>query len=110
MLGNEVSMTDQIKSKNPAIKMLPSFVARVRVRCGKPNCRCVRGDRHVAHYHVTYYGGVRFRKYVRRDQLPEVLAACEAHRELQAQLRIGRAEYRRTLARSRELVRMLSNE
>jgi hypothetical protein len=97
--------TDKNKSQNPAIKMLPGFVANVRVRCGKSNCRCARGDRHVAYYHVTYYSGVRSRKYVRRDQLPEALAACEAHRVLQAQLRAGRAEYKQTLAKMRELIR-----
>ena len=98
------------KNQNPAIKMLPGFVATVRVRCGKPNCRCARGVRHTAHYLVNYRSGVRSRKYVRRDQLAEVLAACEAHRRLQAQIRAGRTEYRRTLARVREFGRMLGND
>jgi len=99
-------MPDEIKTKtrNPAIKMMAGFVARVRVRCGKSNCRCADGDRHVAYYHVTYDGGARVRKYVRRDELAEVLAACEAHRQLQAQLRAGRGEYRQTLAKMRELI------
>jgi hypothetical protein len=48
------------------------------------------------------------RKYVRRDQLAEVLAACEAHRELQAQLRAGRAEYKESLAQTRKLIKLLS--
>jgi hypothetical protein len=58
----------------------------------------------------TYSRGFRVRKYVRPNQLDEMRTACEAHRELQAQLRTGRAEYRRTLARARELARMLRNE
>jgi len=90
--------------------MLPGYVATVRIRCGKPNCRCTRGDRHVAYYHVTYYSGVRSRKYVRRDQLPEVLAACEAHRVLQAQLRAGRAEYKQLLAQTRKLAKLIGSE
>jgi len=65
----------------------------------------MRGDRHIAYYRVRYDSGVRIREYVRRDQLAEVLAACEAHRLLQAQLRAGRAEYKRTLAKMRELIR-----
>lgn len=85
--------------------MLPGFIASVRIRCGKANCRCARGDSHIAHYHVTYDRGVRIRKYVRRDQVAEVLAACEAHRELQAQLRAGRAEYKRKLAMIRDLIK-----
>ena len=102
--------TDKNRSQNPAIKILPGFVATVRIRCGKPNCHCARGQRHVAHYHVTYFGGVRSRKYVRRDQLPEVLAACEVHRKLQAQLRAGRAEYKELLAQTRKLAKLLSSE
>lgn len=100
----------KIENVNSAIKMLPGFVATVRVRCGKPNCRCTRGDRHVAHYHVTYNAGLRFRKYVRRDQLRDVQDACRAHRDLQAQLRAGRAEYKDLLAQTRKLVTLLSGE
>jgi hypothetical protein len=102
--------TDKNKSQNPAIKMLRGFVATVRIRCGKAKCHCARGDRHLAYYHVSYSSGLRCRRYVRRDEVAAVREACQAHRELQAQLRAGRAEYRRTLARARELVRMLSNE
>jgi hypothetical protein len=102
-----MSHTDKNKTQNLAIKILPGFVATVRIRCGKPNCHCTRGDRHLAHYHVTYDRGGRFRKYVRRDQLAEVLAACEAHKQLQAQLRAGRAEYKESLAQTRKLVKLL---
>jgi hypothetical protein len=98
------------KSEDPAIKMLPGYVATARVRCGKANCRCARGERHVAHYHVTYYSGVRSRKYVRRDQLSEVLAACKAHRKLQAQLRAGRVEYKELLAQTRNLAKLIGSE
>jgi len=101
---------EKMESENSAIKILPGFIASVRVRCGKSNCHCVRGQRHVAHYHVTYFGGVRSRKYVRRDQLPEVLAACEVHRKLQAQLRAGRAEYKELLAQTRKLAKLLGSE
>jgi len=90
--------------------MLPGFVATVRVRCGRSNCRCTRGDRHVAHYHVTYNAGLRFRKYVRRNQVRDVQDACQAHRDLQAQLRAGRAEYKELLAQTRKLAKLLSSE
>jgi hypothetical protein len=90
--------------------MLRGFVTRVRVRCGKSNCRCSRGARHLAYYHVTYSSGIRVRKYVRRDQLAEVRAACEAHRDLQAQLRAGRAEYKQLLAQTRNLAKLISSE
>ena len=90
--------SDKNESEDPAIKMLPGFVTTVRIRCGKSNCRCARGDRHIAHYHVTYRNGARLRRYVRRDEVADVRKACQAHRELQAQLRAGRTEYKQTLA------------
>ena len=90
--------------------MLSGFIATVRVRCGKSKCRCTHGARHLAHYHVTYSGGVRQRNYVRRDQVAAMREACQAHRELQAQLRAGRAEYKQSLARTREFARMLRSE
>ena len=102
MLESTANNDTKPKLENSAIKMLPGFVARVKIRCGKSNCRCSRGARHMAYYHV--------RRYVRRDQVSQLREACEAHRELQARLRAGRGEYRRTLARARELLRMLRNE
>jgi len=102
--------TDENKSENPAIKMLPGFIASVRVRCGKSNCHCTRGNRHLAHYHVIYSGGLRFRRYVRHDQVGQVRDACQAHRDLQSQLREGRAEYKRMLASAREFDRIVRNE
>ena len=110
MLVSTANDDTRIKNENSAIKMLPGFVASVRVRCGKLNCRCSRGARHLAYYHVTYSDGFRFRKYVRRDQVADVRAACKAYRDLQTQLRAGRAEYRRTLNRMRELIRCFCND
>src|SRR5688572_1083429 len=103
----EITRSKDRKTRNQdsAIKMLPGFITRVQVRCGKSNCRCNRGIRHTAYYHVTYNSGIRIRKYVRRDHVANVRAACEAHRELQRQLRVGRAEYRRILARARDLLK-----
>jgi allophanate hydrolase subunit 1 len=59
---------------------------------------------------VTYDGGVRFRRYVRRDEIADVREACEAHRQLQVQLRAGRAEYKELLAQTRKLVKLLASE
>jgi hypothetical protein len=108
MLSIHANERRQNKIENPAIKILPGFIAQVRVRCGKTNCRCTFGARHTAYYRVTYSQGLRVREYVRRNEVGEVRAACQAHRALQAQLRTGRAEYRRILAHARELVRMAS--
>ena len=102
---------DKNKNQNPTIKtLLPGHVATVRIRCGKSSCRCARGDRHIAHYHVTYNSGARFRRYVRRDEVADMREACQAHRDLQAQLRAGRAEYKELLAQTRNLAKLLSSE
>ena len=85
------------KRSNPVIKITdlqPGRVQRRRVRCGKPNCKCVRGELHTAYYHAWDTDGVRYRRYLRRADVEQMMAACEAHKELQAQLREGRARYR----------------
>lgn len=64
----------------------------------------------MAHYHVTYCRGVRARRYVRREDVQTMLAACEAHRDVQAQLRFGRAEYKELLAQTRELAKLIGSE
>ncbi|MCA1626350.1 MAG: hypothetical protein LC742_00050 [Acidobacteria bacterium] len=99
------------KSVNPATKisdLQPGHIQQRRVRCGKSNCRCASGELHTAYYHVWHDDGRRFQRYVRRSQLDSLHAACQAHRALQAQLRAGRAEYQRTLARARELFHVFS--
>src|SRR5687768_14719443 len=110
MLGMAVPKHAKMEKQNSTIKMAPGFIAKVRIRCGRPNCRCAHGARHEAYYHVTYLRGFRFRKYLRRDQVAEMREACQAHRALQSQLRSGRAQYRSTLAQARELLRRFSNE
>ena len=106
----KLCLVAKMESENSAIKMLPGFVASVRVRCGKSNCCCTRAERHVAHYHVTYFAGVRSRKYVRRHRVRELQDACQAYRDLQAQLRAGRAEYKELLAQTRKLAKLLGGE
>lgn len=78
---------------------------RVRVRCGKPNCKCSRGERHAAFYHVTYSECLRSRRYIRRIDVAEVTQACQNHRELQAELLTGRQRYKLILARARQILR-----
>jgi hypothetical protein len=98
------------KNGNSAIKILPGFISRVSVRCGKAHCRCRFGARHTAFYRVTYSRGLRVREYVRRNEVDAVRAACDAHRELQTQLRAGRAKYKESLARTRNLIKLLASE
>lgn len=112
MLGRKRVRLRGRKTKNQKAtikinELEPGHVAQVRVRCGKPNCRCARGQRHIAHYHVWRSGGVRYRRYVRKADVHKVQQACAAHRELQAELLAGRAEYKRLQSRVRELFKGL---
>jgi intergrase/recombinase len=95
-------------NQKQAPKILSGHVAVKRIRCGKSNCRCARGAKHIAYYHVTYAEGGRQRQYIRRGEVEQVRAACEVNRVLQIELRHGRAEYKQTMSRARELFRMLS--
>lgn len=98
------------KNANPATKMsdlLNGHIQRRRVRCGKKNCKCARGEKHTAFYHVWHCGGFRFQKYVRRSQVENVRQACQAYRDLQIKLRCGRIEHKLMMARFRQILRDL---
>lgn len=105
MLGHDEPRTRKTKNQESAIKMLTGFVAQVRIRCGKSNCKCARGHRHTAFYHVTYSEGVRQRQYIKRAEVEQVRAACAAHKQLQAELLAGRQRYKLILARVRQILR-----
>ena len=110
MLGADSPRAGKSKKSNPVTKtpdLLPGHAQVRRVRCGKTNCRCARGEPHTAYYHAWDTDGVRFRRYVRKADVAQVRAACEAHRRLQAELRESRAGYRRTLALARALFRSM---
>jgi hypothetical protein len=99
-----------MKTKNQklATKMLPGHVERRRVRCGKPNCKCARGETHVAYYHVWHSDGIRFRRFIPARIVEDVRRGCDEYRGLQASLRAGRAEYRDMIRRGRELISFLT--
>ncbi len=85
--------------------LLNGHIQRRRVRCGKKNCKCTRGEMHTAFYHVWHDGGRRFQKYIRRRDVAGMRAACLAYRDLQIELRTGRAKYKRILSQYREMLR-----
>ncbi|MFL6229034.1 MAG: DUF6788 family protein [Pyrinomonadaceae bacterium] len=69
-----------------------------RVRCGKSNCKCARGEPHVAYYFFwSTPGGVR-KHYVRRADVPAVCAAVE-------QRRCRRAAFRNLVRRAETVLR-----
>jgi hypothetical protein len=102
-----------MKTKNQSLqpKMLNGYVRAERVRCGKANCKCSRGELHgVYYYRYTWDEGRRRKSYIKRSEVEQVRAACAAYRRLQAKLRRGWAEYSQTLAHARELLSLLARD
>ena len=110
MLGAKSPRVGKTKKSNPVTKtydLLPGHIQQRRVRCGKDNCKCARGEFHSAYYHAWDSDGMRHRKYVRRSDVETMRAACAAHRQLQRQLHAGRVQWRANLQRARELFSFL---
>jgi hypothetical protein len=84
--------------------MLPGVVLPEWVRCGKPNCRCRRGELHGPYHYRFWREGGRLRKaYVKRSELERVRAQCEARRQFRQELKAGWQTWRELLAAVREV-------
>lgn len=69
-------------------KMLPGVVCAQMVRCGKPKCKCARGELHGPYHFRFWRDGGRLRKqYVKAADVAEQQAACEARRQGQKAVR-----------------------
>ncbi len=71
-----------------------------RVRCGKQNCKCARGEMHPAYYFFTRRNGKLVKFYVRKAQIG-------AFSELVNLAGIERAERRQSMRSSGELLKQL---
>ena len=52
--------------------------------CGKPNCRCARGELHVSLYVVQSHDGKPRQVYVPQDWEERIRRAVENHQEIQS--------------------------
>lgn len=51
------------------------------VRCGKPSCKCARGELHGPYfYRFVWEGGKQRKCYVRKEELQQIRAACAAYK------------------------------
>ena len=80
------------------------------VRCGKPGCRCARGERHGPYHYVFRRQGGRLRKrYVRQADVATVQAQAQRRRERARRAReqrvAWRQQWRALLAGIREMER-----
>jgi hypothetical protein len=83
--------------KTKTRKLLPKTTAEItngglyiqRVRCGKQNCKCARGEMHPAYYFFTRRNGKLLKIYVRKAEINAFAlitkqAAFERRRQRQA--------------------------
>jgi hypothetical protein len=68
-------------------KSLSGVVCRQWVRCGRPNCRCARGELHGPYfYHFARENGRLRKRYVRPAEVEGVRAACQARQRQRREL------------------------
>jgi hypothetical protein len=95
----------KIKTGDLLPKMLPGTVCAQMIRCGKPNCKCARGQLHGAYYyHFVRVGGRLTKRYLKPDEVEAVKVACQARREDE---RAKRNEIRQAHQSARELIAKL---
>ena len=92
---------------NPLPKMLPGEVHEQRVTCGKPNCRCARGERHRAFYRYWTEGGRQRKAYARRADVEATREACARWKEAEAAVSaiVNSPEGDRVRAQTRAMLR-----
>ena len=85
-------------------KTLSGVVCAQRVRCGRRQCRCARGQLHGPYHYRFWRQGGRLRKeYVRPDDLERVRAACDARRREWGAIRAAWGQWRQLNALLREV-------
>ena len=69
-------------------KSIPGAVIVQMVRCGKPSCKCARGELHGPYFYRFWRHGGRLQKtYVRKSEVAAITAACDNYRNEQREIR-----------------------
>ena len=92
--------------KTKTVKVLPKTAGEVdngglylqRVRCGKTNCKCARGETHNAVYFFTRREGKLIKRYVRQSEI-------EAFSKIVKQATFERRQRRQAVKASTELLK-----
>lgn len=59
----------KLKTKNP---ILGSSISKIYSKCGKPNCRCVTGKKHLSHILTRRENGKTKTTYIPVNLVPKV--------------------------------------
>lgn len=102
--------TSQAHASKKSAEMLPKILRLAgvkgslhtqRVKCGKANCRCARGEFHEGyHYFFSRVGGRQFKVYVRREDVAVVREVIRARA-------VRRARWCSELSEARAFLRRL---
>jgi uncharacterized protein YjiS (DUF1127 family) len=63
-------------------QVMAASLSKTHKVCGKPNCKCARGDKHEVYQLSWTENGRRRSTHIRRDELAKVRAAVERYRRL----------------------------
>lgn len=95
----------ETEPNNSLPKTLPGAVCAQMVRCGKPTCKCARGELHGPYfYQFVRVNGVLVKRYVKAKDVAQVRAACQARREEE---RRDRHTYKADIRRLMRMVEQL---
>ena len=61
---------------------MAACLSKTRKICGKPNCKCARGEKHVVYQLSWTENGRRRSTHIRPDELDRVRAAVERYRRI----------------------------
>ena len=83
--------------------LLRGSLVTLKTRCGNPNCRCAKGEKHVATVVEQHNQGKTRMRTVREQEVTEVEQWIENHREAKALIEeLSEAHWRKLEARKKK--------
>lgn len=73
-------VTDEVMGVRKEV--LAASLSKTYKVCGKPNCRCARGDKHLVYHLCWTEDGRRRSTHIRADELVKIQAAVNRYRHL----------------------------
>jgi len=97
-LGKGFAMTEKTEILLPKVDLLKGSLHLENKRCGKPNCRCVRGYFHGPFFYRHWRQGGRQKKaYVRQENVADVLGAIARRQAVDREVATIRKQFRRSI-------------
>jgi hypothetical protein len=104
--SSRLTFTQQLRRSLRPFPLLAGSLVKQYVVCGKPGCRCQRGQKHGPLYYLYWKEQGRSRSlYVPRARVAEIRRQIQNYRSLQKalarQVRLGLREWQRNLQEDR---------